>query len=519
MFEDVAADTPQSSERSTARSNPHGRTNMTDEDKGDVLADDGKILECFHFITRKVLRKNARGKMRQHNCVLDCVGNNRDKLDPWWLTVLRKKHAARTTSEKMTYLYNALRCDDTESGAPMVVETCTVSGVKLCTRCFRVAFNVNKNTWTRLNTGAEEGKDPVTGRPVPNEVNRTLTKQPIDAFIGTQVKALAEWQPRKKELHMDLVKPRVLLRRFKSALKHRFALNTALYTKVDGADQFHFSDNYFRKRWQFRLKQASDTFPKLCLRLHKGVSSKCFSCSRCDRRADCAKTPKEREYWKTQKEAHLLFVFMERVLLNEREFVAEMDNRVLHIIMDGWDSMKTVAPSWADIMGELVGKYKNFVKMKLSGVLVTGWRLFLGRTFPWVSTGANLACTVLIHTLAMYQYEHKDVGLPPHLELLADGGSENINKEFMMLCCWLVTKQVFQTISIRRLPVGHTHNGLDQCFQSPSQHFHGPAGVDAVTPDAWMFEVRVNEGLASVCKGVQGGARGCKGVQGCVLGF
>ena len=56
LFEDIAADTPQSSERSTARSNRHGRTNLTDEEKGELLAHDSSILESFHFLNRKMQR-------------------------------------------------------------------------------------------------------------------------------------------------------------------------------------------------------------------------------------------------------------------------------------------------------------------------------------------------------------------------------------------------------------------------------------------------------------------------------
>jgi hypothetical protein len=231
---------------------------------------------------------------------------------------------------------------------------------------------------------------------------------------------------------------------------------------------------------------------RLFLRSRKGVSSKCYPCSRCNRRFDNAESAADREYWRTQKDLHLLFAFVERVLLNCRELLATMDTRVMHITVDGWDSVKTVVPNYVDHQPELSGMYKSFLKTKLTGVLVTNWKLLLLRTFPWVKTGANLCCTVLLHSLCLYQIQHPVEGLPSALQMLVDGGPENVNKTFIGFVAWLVTMDVVQTVDVIRLPVGHTHNGLDQRFQKPSLHFHGGDSHEAVTTDEWMDEVRPN---------------------------
>ena len=231
---------------------------------------------------------------------------------------------------------------------------------------------------------------------------------------------------------------------------------------------------------------------RLYLRSRKGVSSKCFPCSRINRQFDKATTTAEREKWRKQKELHLGFVFLERVLLNSRELLATIDGRRMHITMDGWDSCKTVVPNYNMRTPELSGRYADFLKTKLTGVLVTGWKLIMLRSFPWVRTGANMACTALVHSLCVYQAHHPDVGLPSALELLVDGGSENVNKTFLGLAAWLVTMDVFQTVDVIRLPVGHTHNGLDQRFQKPSVWFHGDDAREAVTPVEWKTQVRPN---------------------------
>jgi hypothetical protein len=78
-------------------------------------------------------------------------------------------------------------------------------------------------------------------------------KEAIDAFIKVTVDTMGEPQPRKEELHMDKVKPSYLLRRFK-AMASKNGNHPLLYTKKLGVGKYHFTDNYFRKRWAWRLK-------------------------------------------------------------------------------------------------------------------------------------------------------------------------------------------------------------------------------------------------------------------------
>ena len=93
---------------------------------------------------------------------------------------------------------------------------------------------------------------------------RTIRDQPlgaplremIDAFIKVTVETMGEPQPRKNELHMDKVKPSYLLRRFK-AMASKNGNHPLLYTKERGVGKYHFTDNYFRKRWAWRLKHGS----------------------------------------------------------------------------------------------------------------------------------------------------------------------------------------------------------------------------------------------------------------------
>jgi hypothetical protein len=139
---------------------------------------------------------------------------------------------------------------------------------------------------------------------------RGRLKVSMDMWIKRTVSALAEPHPRKNELHMDKVAPKDVLRMFKDDCKYGAMQVFNLYKgkSARGRDKFDFHPSTFRKRWAFRLTKG---LPKVYLRLHKGVSSKCYSCSRFNRRKSIkvARTRADREYWEEQKRLHLKFVY------------------------------------------------------------------------------------------------------------------------------------------------------------------------------------------------------------------
>jgi hypothetical protein len=125
-------------------------------------------------------------------------------------------------------------------------------------------------------------------------------------------------------------------------------------------------------------------------------------------------------------------------------------------------------------------------------VLLYGYNLNIYPSFPWVRTGANLATTALMHTIVKWQtdLQHLQQDLPRVLHILADGGSENVNKTMLMLYAWLVSHGVFEEIHVHRLPVGHTHSILDQRFSVIAQFLLGPAGKDALTVDKMLARIK-----------------------------
>jgi hypothetical protein len=56
------------------------------------------------------------------------------------------------------------------------------------------------------------------------------------------------------------------------------------------------------------------------------------------------------------------------------------------------------------------------------------------------------------------QYSKAKYGkTPKKLYIQIDGGCENTAKAVLLVCEYLISKGVFEEITISRLPVGHTH--------------------------------------------------------------
>ncbi len=80
-----------------------------------------------------------------------------------------------------------------------------------------------------------------------------------------------------------------------------------------------------------------------------------------------------------------------------------------------------------------------------------------------VDKGANAICTLMYCTIRHF----KTVGISRTADTLyiqCDGGSENINRTFFGLCDMFVRMGWFKDVYLNRLPVGHSHQLIDQYF-------------------------------------------------------
>jgi len=114
--------------------------------------------------------------------------------------------------------------------------------------------------------------------------------------------------------------------------------------------------------------------------------------------------------------------------------------------------------------------------------------LHLHHVYPWIGTSANLTITCLWKTIKML-IETKRMPIGKTLFIQVDGAADNINQTMLRFLAWLCQKGICKTVRrtsgpgrgqlqshrwhscvlisqvyLTRLPVGHTHEDVDQKF-------------------------------------------------------
>jgi hypothetical protein len=117
--------------------------------------------------------------------------------------------------------------------------------------------------------------------------------------------------------------------------------------------------------------------------------------------------------------------------------------------------------------------------------LILGKRLTLFRNFPNIAKSADLTIYCLAAVLEDWVKRHKGM-FPEEFHIQFDGGCENANKYVLAFLEHLVVKRLVRRVYFTRLPVGHTHEDIDQTFSVISRHL-----VDKViiSPDDFKREL------------------------------
>jgi hypothetical protein len=130
----------------------------------------------------------------------------------------------------------------------------------------------------------------------------------------------------------------------------------------------------------------------------------------------------------------------------------------LSIIIDGMDQKKTVLPRMA-LQTSAMSKAEK-LQVHVMGVLVHGRGAFVYLTSKRTSNDSNLSIDCLIRTLLQLP-----APLPPVLYLQGDNASGDTKNKFVMaFLAILVQMNVFKKVKFSLLPVGHTHEDIDQMF-------------------------------------------------------
>lgn len=148
---------------------------------------------------------------------------------------------------------------------------------------------------------------------------------------------------------------------------------------------------------------------------------------------------------------------------NARDQARLDPNSLLSMIIDGSDQANYGMPYFAVKTKENCKGHK--MKTKLIGSLVHGRQLNVFTAGENLHTGSDMVIEVLHRTLESVKTNTPNGCLPRRLRIQLDNcGRENKNKYFIGYCHYLVEVGLFDEIELHFLPVGHTHEDIDQVF-------------------------------------------------------
>jgi hypothetical protein len=130
---------------------------------------------------------------------------------------------------------------------------------------------------------------------------------------------------------------------------------------------------------------------------------------------------------------------------------------------------------------------KDKLKVHLIGALVHGHGSFVYTVYEDVQHDSNLTVECLTRTLKHVDNSNKPMPKKLHIQL-DNTCRENKNVYMYAWCSWMVARGAFEEIQVSFLPVGHTHEDIDQFFSRISVHLRV---VDCVTPSQFDDAVKL----------------------------
>eukprot|EP00873_Tetraselmis_striata_P007999 jgi/Tetstr1/428263/TSEL_018302.t1 len=166
---------------------------------------------------------------------------------------------------------------------------------------------------------------------------------------------------------------------------------------------------------------------------------------------------------RADQKVHLERVRQERRDLNNAVFQSRLGHgNFFFFEIDSMDSAKTLLPHWVRIPKTV--KPDMLLKYHLTCVKYDGYRpddiYYYTNTIPHDS---STTCTLIWITI-MKEIQHRGRKIP-YIRIQMDNTvRENKNRNVAALCNWLVSIGICDVIHLVFLPVGHTHERVDQIF-------------------------------------------------------
>lgn len=238
---------------------------------------------------------------------------------------------------------------------------------------------------------------------------------------------------------------------------------------------FHCAYRYFCQIWKSEPSTRR-------IKIRKWLKfSKCDVCVIIRDRLNKTHNIVSRAALKKQSRAHHLEVQREREAYYERRKLArESPDEYLSITIDGADQGAYGQPYFHE-KSKAHSKYYK-IRVHVMGVLAHGRRVDCYTYLDNVRHGSNATLESLMATLRRIVAEHGG-RLPATLFIQLDNTTGSNKNQFVMTFMgYLIHREVFKKILVSFLPVGHTHEDIDQFFSRLAVYLrcHDAVGIPAL---------------------------------------
>jgi hypothetical protein len=232
------------------------------------------------------------------------------------------------------------------------------------------------------------------------------------------------------------------------------------------------SFSFFNAIWN----NAEDKLYKKTIKLRKWMPfAKCDTCANHRLAMAATKCPAEKSRLKCLQHEHLERVKRERLSYLVRQRLSIMyPDRFLSLIIDGADSSTMQIPHLAERSHASDACPK--IKMHILGCIAHGRDTYAFTCPPHIAQGHNITIQVIDRVLL--DIKKKEGAIPPVLHIQLDNTTkQNKGRYLMAYLAYLVQQGVIKEAYCNFLPVGHTHEDIDQFFSRVSvftRHHNAP---------------------------------------------
>ena len=322
----------------------------------------------------------------------------------------------------------------------------------LCLTCFRLVYGIPKTTfyknWRRGQNPQDGGgrREYIVSTEHGNTGSRKRSGDSllVIARVLKYAQQAGDYMPDCNQIHLPEYSWKMVMKKLLSANLERNALSIAPAT-------------FYRL---VNLPELSHL---------KIVSCKRFSaCQYCLQLKDHIRksTGEFRAFWEEELAKHNSWQMHERMKQAkhvEKATNPSTRNKYMVMMIDSMDHSKSSLPHFQRPPKDLESAEQ--LDTHITGVHVPGWKERPYTCYTWhdrFPTGSDSVITFILKTLCSYAEEHS---LPSHLFLHMDNcWRENKNRFVLGIAHLLVERGCFKVVDICFLPVGHTHNIVDQMF-------------------------------------------------------